>query len=739
MISDFASTEALEAALPQIRDTLGALEAGLVAEQEDQAERRNDEDEPTQLRGASSKSSSTQSVSKDGITSHGSSSSKTSAPATAASAEASASSSTSTSKSQLRKQERLARQKAREAAAAAAAAGNDRDDDDGNDDDAPKRPAMSDHVTAWMAKLSARDADDDVSTPSMNDTENASASSSASSSAIKVADFGSEDAVEQHRPTREQIDGRRVVKPASGSSTPISRSNPTSEAATSDTESAGSTVSTLSAQEQDGFAYGFLVEMFPSLLPELIRRTLVNHGIPADAENADLTKVIESLLSVELVREAEERGQWPAEAATSEKKADEGRKEDKRETSKKKKVVKKMVAPPISEEQPSSTPGIPRPMDRPLSLTVPRYNDVRSNLARDSPRGSRSSSPRPGSGIRQNADLAAPSSSGYASSGTESTASDSSVRKARANRRLPQPERKSSTEARRKKRSSLSPWDRLRSLAGWLAEIVPASAANEGYFLSKFHSQDGSSLYTALRDALGPIAIPAARVKEELAVLKEVLGAPNDALDQDYSLSLCSTQGNISNAFDLYALLKELQDLESTKSPSAPEIKSAVPREAALASFKTEFEGQLEDMNVGSTIKARNRKSRELHPQNWKTVRARSAKTHVSDHPLAAFIPAYAKGPLSHTPLPAALNRQDPDASPADDYDLDLCRQQAAELRQKRQRAVMEAGRQFRLKANSGATGRQVASFYAEEARRYESNARMWELRAARSLVKQQR
>ncbi len=59
----------------------------------------------------------------------------------------------------------------------------------------------------------------------------------------------------------------------------------------------------------------------------------------------------------------------------------------------------------------------------------------------------------------------------------------------------------------------------------------------------------------------------------------------------------------------------------------------------------------------------------------------------------------------------------------------------------RREDAMRLAGQYFKngMRGGGGGRGREVASFYAAEARRLEAEAMLWELRAARQIVERQR
>lgn len=658
-----------------------------------------------------------------------------------------------------------------------------------------------DHVTAWMAKLATHDANDDTndgtrtrdvprgdvprrgqadaspSRPSTSRSTSMSASSKSKDdqSAVRVADFAYEDhshVVNNFQRKKPRVGPKDL---ASGSqftqtSKTIPSSTLTSTSASAPSSNSRSTASTPDTASEasgpefqslasEGFAYGFLVEMFPTLPLDVIQDHLQEAGIALDEEEADLTFVIETLLSVELLRDVEERGDWPDEENLASFLS--GPLPQPFSNPRNKRQTEKEIIGTV-KIQPRNPPTIPKPdllgpkpVDRPLSLSIPRYADVKRQLGDQTSRESIGKK----SSIRT---LRATASDGYLTSDTDSVASEKSYNVKKVRKDLPGVATSYAKEIKgaRKLKSSESDgtlakgWQRLQSMAQFLSDIIPSAQATESYFLSYFHTEGKQSLHGALRSALIPLMVPESQVEKELAALKDVLVAPagDDWSDEFYALSIRATKGNMSNAIDLFALLKELsetdadRDMWAVMEPSnerEPDDRAS-RQAAAQAAFRTEFEGQMDDFPVTTSGSKRIIKPirKGEHVQNWKKIQKPGRKEYTSDHPLAAFIPSYARGETPNIPIRGSLFHDFNSTAPTGDYDLAICRQQAAELRQKRESAMMQAGRYFKAKAPSGmgaAAGRQVAAFYASEARRYENNARIWEIRAARQVVKAQR
>ena len=280
-------------------------------------------------------------------------------------------------------------------------------------------------------------------------------------------------------------------------------------------------------------------------------------------------------------------------------------------------------------------------------------------------------------------------------------------------------------------------WGTLQSLATYLAELVSKQTADSSYFLTYFHSPEFPNGYAAVREALTKASSPLAGLRAEIAMVREIragIEQSAQARTPIEDITLCvGAAGDVSRSLDLLALLEEIktwggEKLDSLGWAPARNDGSGVAKSQSLRSrgqkdplAGREGSGQ---RPVQPELLVPKRKKKEEHPQNWRVVRKEKAKKPRSTHRLAEFIPGYAKSSFG------------PDAVL---FDMDECRRRAVEERVKREAAVRQAGRHFRSGGMGGSRGKQVAAFYAGEARRYEAAARSWELRAAEELVKNQR
>ncbi|ORY25627.1 hypothetical protein BCR39DRAFT_600061 [Naematelia encephala] len=125
---------------------------------------------------------------------------------------------------------------------------------------------------------------------------------------------------------------------------------------------------------------------------------------------------------------------------------------------------------------------------------------------------------------------------------------------------------------------------------------------------------------------------------------------------------------------------------------------------------------------------------KQIHSQNWRTVS--HARQHLPRtlHPHASNIPAYSRGHLPNNPHPGSLFNSSSAVGPS----IDDCLSRAAAERAKRELAIREAGRHFRGGSGGKAVSGAVAGHYAAQAREAMAKAREWELKAARMVVQGQ-
>lgn len=117
----------------------------------------------------------------------------------------------------------------------------------------------------------------------------------------------------------------------------------------------------------------------------------------------------------------------------------------------------------------------------------------------------------------------------------------------------------------------------------------------------------------------------------------------------------------------------------------------------------------------------------------WRTVATTRRRPTRASHPLAANIPAYARGMLPHDRRPGALAGLQ-DVTPASENSVAHCYAQSNAEWRRREEAIRAAGRHFKAGARKD-TSAAVAGHYAAQARAATLSAREWELRGARVVI----
>ena len=280
-------------------------------------------------------------------------------------------------------------------------------------------------------------------------------------------------------------------------------------------------------------------------------------------------------------------------------------------------------------------------------------------------------------------------------------------------------------------------WNKIQSLATYLAELVEQPSADASFFLTYVHSPSYPGGYTAIKEALKYVAGSTKDLKAELKMVRDI----RDGIEESATvhtpvddIEICvGAARDVSRALDLLALLEEVKTWGSGSLDGLGWVQSSQEtnsvRSTEVGSLEKSRDAESKVLAAGQRsfppeLRAPRRKKKDEHPQNWRVVKKEKERKPKSANRLAEFIPSYSRTTFGAEP---------------DLFDLDECRRRALEERSKREAAVRHAGRHFRSGMNSGIHGKQVASFYASEARRYEASARSWELRAAEEIVKQQR
>lgn len=292
---------------------------------------------------------------------------------------------------------------------------------------------------------------------------------------------------------------------------------------------------------------------------------------------------------------------------------------------------------------------------------------------------------------------------------------------------------------------------RLQSLAAHLAQVCGNEKASSTHFLKYLRSSSYISTFAAIKAALEAIAVPRSQVLREISMFKDISDSSEDlSFMESKDLELCvrATSGDVSSALDLAGAIKvamlstadqlawssHIDDNTGMQTSVEPQVP---PSQASNGTFVIAARTAFPPSPVTPTTKKKSKSSERgvEHPQNWRTVdKSLKPKKKGSQHPLADFIPAYAKGATPQDSRPGALYTDNEDIL---NYTQAECRREAEKERQRRQEAIRQAGKYFGSHAKGN--GKQVAAYYATQAREAAESAKRWELRAAQELVNKQR
>lgn len=332
-------------------------------------------------------------------------------------------------------------------------------------------------------------------------------------------------------------------------------------------------------------------------------------------------------------------------------------------------------------------------------------------------------------------------------------------------------------------------WSAFASLAAFLSEVVPRAGTQ--YFISYLHSPDYMCAYEAVQAAISALAASSSAVpnQEAVSILEEMYGTSVDDED-DSNLSVCvrATAGDVVAVMDLMDLLTDLTwwpDFESARENESDPFDTLVKLQSALPAKPSVLVAQAQPETQTTRAVNSNRLSRptsqepkkrervapgskpapsavaypsahgaalpgserwsvprgtnltkqQIHNTPWQEVAPTQRRAARGAHPLAASIPAYARGMLPQNKTAGALAR----AQRAEDAGLtaDDCYNRGEMEWQRRAEAIREAGRHFKSSGRKD-TAAMVASHYAARAREAMDSAREWELRGARMVIDRQ-
>lgn len=506
-----------------------------------------------------------------------------------------------------------------------------------------------------------------------------------------------------------------------------------------------------------------------------------------------LPAAIDHLLSVELIKDVEERGEWPEDQINVEGQA-------------------VQVAPPINMARPIAQ-----------SLAIPSPSSSSSASASSSSTPGPTVAGRKGRSKRKQ-QITVPLVDTLKRSAPSSPAPTSSRSRTQSPARKPV------------SRPADNAWGTMASLASHLSDLLSHPSS---HFVSYLHSPKYFSPYSAVRASLvdlpsTPQSAQAPADERSRQVLEEMYGVAlgEATLQTQADLEVCTrvAGGDVATVMDLMDLLAEISlwggdddlgkyDQYSSPVPSSPRLppgKSpgsrsidlpapptqnggapppsathtadrqsakerftarskapAVLANGTLEPFKTELmmrpgsdartkvvipDRLIPGAKAGSTSTAnptahddfgitssgfasatamgrsQSNPGRQVHRKNWRHVNhEHERQKRIGQlHPYATHIPSYARGALPHDSTPGALHAA---SAAGAEMTVEECLRRAQAEREKRESSVRLAGQHFRGASTSGATRGSVAGSYAMRAREQADLARQWELKAARLVV----
>jgi len=336
-------------------------------------------------------------------------------------------------------------------------------------------------------------------------------------------------------------------------------------------------------------------------------------------------------------------------------------------------------------------------------------------------------------------------------------------------------------------------WSAFASLAAYLAEALPRAQAP--FFTSFLHSPDYTCAHEAVLAALSTLASTSridALSDDAATIVEDIFGmslADEDA--HDLELCLRAAEGDVGVVMDLMDLLNELTwwpDYEAAKEfgrdpfeqlaeleRALPAAKPAPPKAALQTAEPQSTEQEWITTRVSNPNRLQRPKSEEPKKRErvipgsravtggfkaanpfaglptssrwaapgstpkgtipWQTVAKQRVRAPRGAHPLAASIPAYARGMLPHDQRPGTLAAaQALESTIPGQTTAAMCYERSNVEWRRREEAIRAAARHFKSGGRRDAAGA-VAGHYAAQARAAGDAARQWELRGARMVI----
>ncbi|PVG02028.1 hypothetical protein CPB86DRAFT_870714 [Serendipita vermifera] len=263
----------------------------------------------------------------------------------------------------------------------------------------------------------------------------------------------------------------------------------------------------------------------------------------------------------------------------------------------------------------------------------------------------------------------------------------------------------------------IDPWSQLASLAEYLSTILSSSPQT---FLSLFHSPQYATPFQALCAHIDTLQASEADIQSKLSLLVEILAVESE--QQQLRLEwaqrcLRATGGKIAEAIDLYRVLESLEQSSPITHQELP-----IPLDERPNTTTRKLSRTILNTQSGSVSHSRS----ETWPESERGAQKRQRTEEWT------FQGGY-RSPTNH-------GRQSLFAwsSPGSSMnEVAMHRAIEQEWREKRAEALRKASQHWQRSQNG--YGRQVATFYAEEANKYLQQSRGAAIEAARVLVIQNR
>ncbi|KAF9519012.1 hypothetical protein BS47DRAFT_1388431 [Hydnum rufescens UP504] len=272
------------------------------------------------------------------------------------------------------------------------------------------------------------------------------------------------------------------------------------------------------------------------------------------------------------------------------------------------------------------------------------------------------------------------------------------------------------------------PWSHVISLASHLSKLVPSTTYAQ--FLALFHNPTYATPVVALRSHLGSVARQSTRTinENDVQTLMELVPINPDeravrgSLSKDAAACLAAVSGPMEDAYDLLVLLRDLDvdgavihhSLPTNWSGSNPTLSTPG---LARADDNLNKASPMARSHVPAPPNKPNPSAPDLNA--WQTVSRRGRVALPEPEGTATLVSAARRGEKQGTPTDDAVE----------------CGRRVDEYWTKRNLALRQASSHWQR----GRRGAEIALYYAEQAREFDTHRRAWAVRGARAHVMQHR